>query len=76
MAQPSPEGEGPPVSFREGGRVHQVVQAVGPERIGGIWWEGRNKTRDYFDVENQDGARFWIFRVGETRKWYLHGRFV
>ncbi len=62
-----------PISFTHAGHVHQLTQCNGPERITGSWWEGRNKTRDYFDVEDRAGKRFWVFRVEETRKWYLHG---
>ena len=32
-------------------------------------------TRDYFDVEDAEGKRFWLFRVNETGKWYVHGMF-
>ncbi len=62
-----------PISFTHAGQVHPLVHCNGPERITGSWWEGRNKTRDYFEVEDRAGCRFWIFRVEETRKWYLHG---
>jgi protein ImuB len=62
-----------PISFTLTGEVHSLVHCNGPERITGSWWEGRNKTRDYFDAEDQSGQRFWIFRVEETRRWYLHG---
>ncbi len=74
-ALPSGEFEGIPVSFTYGATVFQVARAAGPERISGIWWEGRRKTRDYFDVEDTTGRRFWVFQVAETRKWYLHGMF-
>jgi protein ImuB len=62
-----------PISFTHAGQVHPLVHCNGPERITGSWWEGRNKTRDYFEAEDRSGDRFWIFRVDETRKWYLHG---
>jgi protein ImuB len=62
-----------PISFTHAGQVHPLVHCNGPERITGSWWEGRNKTRDYFEAEDRSGHRFWIFRVEETRKWYLHG---
>lgn len=71
----SPSGEGLPVSFTWGEQVYRITQVSGPERIAGLWWEGRNKTRDYFDVEETSGRRFWLFRVGETRRWFLHGVF-
>ena len=75
MASPSVDLLGDPVSFTHSGRSYQVTHLRGPERICGVWWEGRNKTRDYFDIESESGRRFWLFRVVETRKWYLHGIF-
>lgn len=42
----------------------------------------RAATRDYFRVEDMEGGRFWIFRVGlfgrETARpqWFLHGLFA
>jgi protein ImuB len=51
------------------------VHVRGPERIAGQWWNGSGKTRDYFDVADTAGSRFWLFRVMETNQWYLHGIF-
>lgn len=75
MVSPSDDAEGQPVAFTFEREVRRVVHAVGPERIAGQWWEGNDKTRDYFDVEETKGRRFWIFRVRQTGKWYLHGMF-
>lgn len=75
IVSPSQDREGRPVLFNRNGKVHRLTQAIGPERICGQWWDGRNKTRDYFDVEDDAGRRFWIFRVLQTWTWYLHGRF-
>ena len=75
MVSPSEDREGFPISFTHGNQVHPLRFAVGPERIACQWWDGHDKTRDYFDVENPAGRRFWIFRVLETWKWYLHGEF-
>ena len=66
---------GRPISFTDAGEVHQLLQINGPERIAGIWWNGGNKTRDYFDVQTIEGNRFWLFQVIETNAWYLHGTF-
>jgi protein ImuB len=75
MVTPSEDAEGDPAAFTHEGVVHPVAHAVGPERIGGRWWDGRDKTRDYFDVADPTGRRFWIFRVVQTARWYLHGTF-
>jgi protein ImuB len=76
----------PPKRFTWRGRVHRVVRADGPERIGGEWWRRpaeRDAIRDYFLVEDSDGARFWLYRRGDGVRtetgdlsWHLHGRFA
>ena len=66
---------GRPVSFTLNDAIHRLHHVIGPERIAGIWWEGHNKTRDYYEVEASAGKRFWIFRVLQTARWFLHGRF-
>ncbi len=75
MVSPSDDSEGRPVMFSHEGRVHRAVHTVGPERIAGQWWDGHDKTRDYYDVQDETGRRFWVFRVAQTGKWYLHGVF-
>jgi protein ImuB len=58
---------------------HRVTRADGPERIHGEWWVSAAEThliRDYYRVETADGARYWLFRSGETGQggaWFLHG---
>lgn len=39
------------------------------------------QTRDYYRVEDEDGRRFWVFRLGlyggpDLPVWYLHGFFA
>ena len=75
MVTPSDAIEGHPVAFVYEHCVHPVTCWTGPERIAGCWWDGHNKTRDYFEVEDPAGRRFWIFRVAQTAKWYLHGSY-
>jgi protein ImuB len=75
IVTPSEDRDGRPVLFRLGRDVHELRHAIGPERISGEWWRGHDKTRDYFDVEDPAGKRFWVFRVNETNRWYLHGVF-
>jgi protein ImuB len=76
----------PPRQFQWRKRTHRVRHAEGPERIGAEWWRQEiedvrlDQVRDYYRVEDQDGARFWVFREGlyapgETARWFLHGLF-
>jgi protein ImuB len=75
MVSPSDDRDGRPISITQDGKVRRVMHAVGPERIAGQWWEGHNKTRDYFAVEDEEGRRSWVFRVRETGRWFVHGEF-
>ena len=81
--EPSDTCEGRPRQLTFNGHVHKLVHVKGPERIAGEWWRGHVKTRDYFDVLDERGLRFWLFRVvaqvDEERfsaRWFLHGRFA
>jgi protein ImuB len=75
----------PPRRFTWRGRAYRVRAADGPERIHGEWWRARaeaDAVRDYFQVEDDEGARFWLFRHGNGTdprtgdlSWYLHGLF-
>ncbi len=60
---------------------HKVAMADGPERITSEWWLGDQPkmTRDYYRVETDKGARFWIFRDApavDGGHWWLHGLFA
>jgi protein ImuB len=73
---PSHDRDGRPVQFRgPDGSLHRLVHAVGPERIAGQWWSGHGRTRDYFDIEDDVGRRFWIFRVMENGRWFMQGQY-
>jgi protein ImuB len=75
----------PPVSFTWRGSRRRVRRADGPERVFGEWWKRDAELiaiRDYFQVEDDAGERFWIFRAGDgenaatgSHKWFLHGIF-
>ncbi|MBL7852844.1 MAG: DNA polymerase Y family protein [Cyclobacteriaceae bacterium] len=69
----------PPLLFRHKGRVHTIVKADGPERIEQEWWLQQGQHRDYYRVEDDEGNRYWLFRLGhyhdETFQWFLHGYF-
>jgi protein ImuB len=67
----------------ESGRVRQLRHEgrelrllSGPERIESGWWDGRDIARDYYIARTSDGARWWVFREGASRRWFLHGCFV
>lgn len=76
----------PPASFTWGGVRRRVKRADGPERIFGEWWVRDGElaaVRDYFQVEDEAGERFWLFRRGDGEDpntgnhcWYLHGIFA
>lgn len=73
--------DGPPLRFRWRRVLHEVALAEGPERIAGEWWRDDLTARDYYRVEDREGRRFWVFRVGPSEEaphpiWYLHGLFV
>ena len=60
-------------------------RADGPERVFGEWWKRDpelSAVRDYFQVEDEAGERFWIYRAGDgedqdtgSHRWFLHGIF-
>jgi protein ImuB len=75
IVRPSESEDGQPISFTNARTVHRLDHIRGPERITGQWWNGRWKTRDYFDVLDTAGGRYWIFRVAQTGRWFLHGVF-
>ncbi|WP_437919539.1 Y-family DNA polymerase [Sphingobacterium sp. LRF_L2] len=71
----------PPMLFRYQGKVHTVHRADGPERIEREWWLEKGEHRDYYYVEDNDGKRYWIFRLGHygqnpSPRWFLHGFFA
>lgn len=70
----------PPMLFRHKGQLHKIVNADGPERIEQEWWLQQGQHRDYYRVEDEEGHRYWIFRLGhyddETYQWFIHGFFA
>ena len=70
----------PPMLFYYKGELHNVKKADGPERIEQEWWLSDGVHRDYYCVEDEHGARFWLFRSGGYGKddvqWFLHGFFA
>jgi protein ImuB len=65
-----------PVEFIWRGHAHRICKLDGPERMHGEWWRGPEEvlaTRDYYRVEDQTGAQFWIVHMGDS--WRLQGLF-
>jgi protein ImuB len=82
----APAPDDPPLLFRWRGVLRRVRLAEGPERIAAEWWRGPFEAaqaapaRDYYRVEDEAGARFWLFRAGAyggatAPRWWLHGLF-
>ncbi|PZU72471.1 MAG: nucleotidyltransferase [Brevundimonas sp.] len=77
--------DNPPTHFTWRGVRRRIRRADGPERIFGEW--GRRDAemwavRDYFQVEDEAGERFWLFRAGDgedaatgSQAWFIHGQF-
>jgi protein ImuB len=70
--------DAPPSLLRLGRQSHRILRAMGPERLEPEWWSGHGaRPRDYYLVQTQDGARWWVCRSGAPgaadAKWYLHG---
>ena len=75
----------PPAAFTWARQRHRIRWADGPERIFGEWWRRAGEARavrDYWAVEDEAGARFWLYRSGDGEdpatgnlSWFLHGVF-
>jgi protein ImuB len=69
----------PPMLFRYKGKLHQIIRADGPERIEQEWWLQQGQHRDYYQVEDEEGKRYWLFRLGhydeKKYQWFIHGFF-
>ncbi len=83
----------PPKSFIWRRVERRVVSVEGPERIAPEWWttlylekdQKQPRARDYYKIEDQQGAMYWVFRhglyEGEAASeagptWFLHGLFA
>lgn len=76
----------PPAAFTWRGVRRRIRRADGPERLFGEWWKHDAETtsvRDYFQVEDDAGERFWLFRAGDgedsatgSQRWFVHGIFA
>jgi protein ImuB len=80
VAVTAPLPDAPPLLFRWRDRLHRVRAAEGPERLAAEWWREEQPSRDYYLVEDQEGDRFWLYRLGlpgefNPARWFLHGLF-
>jgi len=70
----------PPLLFKYKGVMHTIKKADGPERIEQEWWIKQSLYRDYYCVEDETGARYWLFRLGDYNsgnpEWFIHGFFA
>ena len=77
--------DGGPMRFNWRGKAYRVAASDGPERLYGEWWKHKGEAgavRDYFQVEDMEGARFWLYRKGDPDmpgsgdlSWHMHGVF-
>ena len=76
----APVPDYPPMNFRYKGKLHTITKADGPERIEQEWWIEQGQHRDYYYVEDEEGCRYWLFRLGhyddESYQWFIHGYFT
>jgi protein ImuB len=78
--------DGGPMRFDWRGKAYRIAAADGPERLYGEWWRcaaEAEAVRDYFQVEDSEGKRFWLFRKGDPDmpgsgdlSWHIHGIFA
>lgn len=88
--------DGPPVRFVWRRVERRVARAEGPERLEPEWWRTLHlvaadpslakhpRPRDYYTIEDQHGASYWVFRHGlygaedcdEPPQWFLHGLYA
>lgn len=77
----APVPDYPPMLFRYKEKLHTITRADGPERIESEWWLQQGPYRDYYRVEDEQGGRYWIFRLGDYKgdkphQWFIHGFFA
>ena len=61
-----------PLPCRDGG----LKLTSGPERIESGWWDGGDVARDYYEAEDRNGARLWVYCDRVSGEWYVHGVFA
>lgn len=71
----------PPMHFKYRSRLYTITKADGPERIANEWWLDAAPYRDYYALEDNKGARYWVYSSGDDtgspgRQWFIHGFFA
>jgi protein ImuB len=61
-----------PLPCRDGG----LKLSSGPERIESGWWDGGDVARDYYEAEDRNGARLWVYCDRASGEWFVHGVFA
>ncbi|MBI4511834.1 MAG: DNA polymerase Y family protein [Deltaproteobacteria bacterium] len=72
------ESQQPPslgATIKVAGVYREIVLAKGPTRLEGEWWTCAPLARDYYEVETDDGSRFWLYLDHADGHIYLHGWF-
>lgn len=70
--------DSPPKQFVWRKVLRKVVRSRGPERILPEWWHDNLKSRpsalyrDYYDVEDECGRRYWLFRATKAEQMVTH----
>jgi protein ImuB len=73
--------DGAPLRFHWRRAMHETAAFEGPERIAPSCLEAPNSApaRDYFNVVDSEGRRFWLYREGvfgqesAPARWFVHG---
>lgn len=76
--------DGPPYRMEWRHATHEIVRAIGPERLAGEWWREMaatltGRTRDYFRVCTREGRWVWMCREGEGTTgpaWTVRGEWM
>ena len=69
----------PPKRFQWRKSVFSTYEAQGPERLTAEWWQDdRAATRDYWQVQTEDGPRLWLMTYPGSKEpnWFIAGRFA
>ncbi|HYD47982.1 MAG TPA: DNA polymerase Y family protein [Terriglobales bacterium] len=64
-----------PEFVRGSGISGRVVQAAGPWRLYGSWWNERRYARDYYDAQLSDGAVYRLYCDLYSSQWFVEGMY-